>query len=60
MTKLPGGDRQKMGESLRKLMTLPDDTIVWPGHDYGKTPTSTIGIEKRTNVNSIEYGFFSN
>jgi len=32
-----------------KLFTLPDDTIVLPGHDYGPSPTSTIGKEKQTN-----------
>ncbi len=31
------------------LMTLPDDITVWPGHDYGCRPASTIGLEKRTN-----------
>ena len=30
-------------------MPLPDDTRVWPGHDYGETPTSTLGQEKATN-----------
>jgi len=30
-------------------MVLPDDTEVWPGHDYGVAPTSTIGHEKQTN-----------
>ena len=33
----------------RVLMTLPDATTVWPGHDYGCRPSSTIGLEKRTN-----------
>jgi len=56
-TDLPGGDRPVLGASLRKLMTLPDDTVVWPGHDYGPTPSSTIGWEKRNNVNAREYGF---
>lgn len=32
-----------------KLMTLPESTEVWPGHDYGVRPHSTIGEEKRTN-----------
>ena len=36
-------------KSLRKLMTLPDETEVYPGHDYGKTSSSTIGHEKKTN-----------
>ena len=36
--------------SLQRLLTLvPDDTTVWPGHDYGARPSSTIGLEKRTN-----------
>lgn len=32
-----------------KLMTLPEGIEVWPGHDYGTAPSSTIGNEKRTN-----------
>lgn len=36
--------------SLQRLLTLvPDDTTVWPGHDYGARPSSTIGLEKQTN-----------
>lgn len=31
------------------LLQLPDATTVWPGHDYGCRPSSTIGLEKRTN-----------
>lgn len=57
-TDLPGGDRAVLGASIRKLMQLPDDTIVWPGHNYGPTPTSTIGWEKRNNINAKEYGYF--
>lgn len=57
-TDLVGGHRPTLGASLRKLMTLPDKTVIWPGHDYGPTPTSTIGREKRTNINAKEYGFF--
>jgi hypothetical protein len=30
-------------------MALNDDVEVYPGHDYGFRPSSTIGIEKRTN-----------
>jgi len=37
-------------ESLCRLAALPKETIVLPGHDYGKTPTSTIGDEKRFNA----------
>ena len=57
-TDLPGGDRPTLGKSIRRLMQLPDDTIIWPGHDYGPTPTSTIGWEKRNNVNAKEYRFY--
>ncbi len=31
------------------LLTLPDATTIWPGHDYGCRPSSTLGLEKRTN-----------
>ncbi len=49
-TDLPGSDAAEMMRSLRdRLGTLPDDTVVYPGHDYGPRPTSTIGEEKRTN-----------
>jgi glyoxylase-like metal-dependent hydrolase (beta-lactamase superfamily II) len=33
-----------------KILSLPDDTIVWPGHHYGETPTSTIALEKKHNI----------
>jgi glyoxylase-like metal-dependent hydrolase (beta-lactamase superfamily II) len=56
-TDLPGGHRPTLGASIRRLMSFPDDTTVWPGHDYGPTPSSTIGREKRHNVNAREYGF---
>jgi glyoxylase-like metal-dependent hydrolase (beta-lactamase superfamily II) len=42
-------DAHKEYESLGKLMALPDETEVYPGHDYGKTPSSTIGHEKKAN-----------
>ena len=57
-TDLAGGDRPTMGQSICRLMELPDTTIVWPGHDYGPSPSSTLGWEKRNNVNAIEYGYF--
>lgn len=56
-TDLPGGDRPTLGASIRRLMELPEDTVVWPGHDYGPTPSSTLGWEKRHNVNAREYGY---
>lgn len=49
-TDLPGGDFQEYMDSInQKLMTLPEDTVVWPGHNYGLKPSSTIGYEKQTN-----------
>jgi hydroxyacylglutathione hydrolase len=57
-TDLPGGHRPTLGTSIRRLMELPDDTVVWPGHDYSPTPSSTIGWEKRNNVNAKEYGYY--
>lgn len=50
-TDLPGGSWRVMLKSIQeKLLTLPDETKVLPGHNYGPTPTSTIGKEKRTNA----------
>ena len=45
-----GSDARDEYDSLHnKLMTLPADTRVWPGHDYGVRPSSTIGDEKSEN-----------
>ena len=33
----------------RRLFTLPDDTLVYPGHDYHGRRVSTIAEEKTTN-----------
>jgi glyoxylase-like metal-dependent hydrolase (beta-lactamase superfamily II) len=57
-TDLPGGDRPALGRSIRRLMELPEETVVWPGHDYGPTPSSTLAWEKRNNVNAREYGYY--
>lgn len=49
-TDLPGGNSKDMYYSLfHKLMKLDDNVEVYPGHDYGSRPYSTIGIEKKTN-----------
>ena len=49
-TDLPGGSEEVMYDSIqRKLCPLPDETVVLPGHNYGSTPTSTIGHEKKFN-----------
>jgi glyoxylase-like metal-dependent hydrolase (beta-lactamase superfamily II) len=49
-TDLTGASLETLLDSLeRKLLPLPAETIVWPGHDYGETPTSTIGREMEEN-----------
>jgi hydroxyacylglutathione hydrolase len=45
-----GGNSKSMYESLfGKLWKLDDDVEVYPGHDYGVKPSSTIGEEKKSN-----------
>ncbi len=45
-TDFPGGSFEQLAMGIRtKLYTLPDDTIIYPGHG----PTTTIGREKRSN-----------
>ena len=47
---LPGGNAEELYYSLtQKLMALPDDTILFPGHNYSDRPTSTLGEEKQSN-----------
>jgi hydroxyacylglutathione hydrolase len=48
-TDLGSGAREEHDSLWRKILPLPDETEVWPGHDYGVRPSSTIGIERRTN-----------
>ena len=48
-TDFPGGDMAQFMKSIKdKLLVLPEDTVVWPGHGYGGSK-STIGEEKRSN-----------
>jgi glyoxylase-like metal-dependent hydrolase (beta-lactamase superfamily II) len=50
-TDLPGSDPAEMYRSLNQtLRNLPEDTVVYPGHNYADRPTSTIGQEKRRNM----------
>lgn len=48
-TDFPGGDAPTLYRSLRKIAALPEETRVYPGHDYGRTPTSTVGWERDEN-----------
>ncbi|SHF21673.1 Glyoxylase, beta-lactamase superfamily II [Desulfacinum infernum DSM 9756] len=48
-TDLPGASFDQLLQSLRKIIQLPPETVIWPGHDYGDRPTSTVADEMRTN-----------
>ena len=49
-TDFQGGDAGALYDSItQKLFTLPDDTKVWPAHDYKGFTVSTIGREKAHN-----------
>jgi glyoxylase-like metal-dependent hydrolase (beta-lactamase superfamily II) len=49
-TDLPGGSGSQMLESIRqRVLSLPDDTQVWPGHHYGEAPNSTVAQERSGN-----------
>ncbi len=49
----PGSSAEQEWESLHRLLELPDETLVFPGHDYyggeGEMPHSTIGHERLNN-----------
>ncbi|HEB50176.1 MAG TPA: MBL fold metallo-hydrolase, partial [Desulfobulbus sp.] len=48
-TDFPGGSTDELSRSIRtRLLTLPPETVVWPGHGYGGA-RSTIGEEARSN-----------
>jgi len=49
-TDFPGGSSKSMYDSLfNKLLKLNDSVEVYPGHDYGRKPSSTIGEERESN-----------
>jgi glyoxylase-like metal-dependent hydrolase (beta-lactamase superfamily II) len=49
-TDLSGGNSKSMYDSLfNKLSKLDDNVEVYPGHDYGLKPSSTLGEEKKSN-----------
>lgn len=49
-TDFQSGDAGAMYDAVtQRLFTLPDDTLVYPGHDYRGQTVSTIGEEKRWN-----------
>jgi glyoxylase-like metal-dependent hydrolase (beta-lactamase superfamily II)/rhodanese-related sulfurtransferase len=49
-TDFPGGDPGAQYDAITgKLFALPDDTVVWPAHDYRGNTSTTIGEQKRDN-----------
>ena len=48
-TDLPGSNPDDMYDSLNKLASLPDDTVVFPGHQYSDPAYLQMGIVKQTN-----------
>jgi glyoxylase-like metal-dependent hydrolase (beta-lactamase superfamily II) len=49
-TDFQGGDPRRSWDSIvNKLLTLPDETTVYPAHDYKGCTASSIGDERRLN-----------
>ncbi|MFA5102672.1 MAG: hydroxyacylglutathione hydrolase family protein [Candidatus Thermoplasmatota archaeon] len=49
-TDLQGGSLVDMFHTLQeKILPLPDDVLVYPGHDYGEKPFDSLGNQKRSN-----------
>lgn len=47
-TDLPDSSNSSLINSIKnKILTLPDDTKIWPGHHYGKKPVSTVAEQKK-------------
>ena len=46
---LPGSSPDSMYDSLSRIAKLEDSLVVYPGHNYGMTPTSTILNERTSN-----------
>lgn len=47
-TDLGDGSMKKIMESItKKILSLPNDTIIWPGHHYGRYPKSTVAEQKK-------------
>ena len=55
---LPGSNKEDMFHSLQKLKSLPDNTLLLPGHNYSAVPNATIAEAKACNaylgINDLE------
>jgi len=47
-TDLQDSSTEKLIDSIKnKILKLPDDTKIWPGHHYGRKPVSTVAEQKK-------------
>lgn len=47
-TDLPGGSQKELVKSIiDRILSLPDNTVIWPGHHYGRKPSSTVKEQKK-------------
>ncbi len=46
-TDLGGSEKQIMNSIRNIILKLPDETVIWPGHHYGRYPKSTVREQKR-------------
>ena len=51
----PGGDAGTLYDSIQRLLTLPDDTLMYLCHDYPSggrtyTPSTTVSAQKQSNI----------
>ncbi|PKL18307.1 MAG: hypothetical protein CVV49_06905 [Spirochaetae bacterium HGW-Spirochaetae-5] len=47
-TDFSGGCGETIMKSIKgRILTLPDDTVIWPGHHYGRFPVTTVREQKK-------------
>ncbi len=46
---LAGGNPEQMFQSLKRVSQLPDEVRLYPGHDYGDVPISSVARERERN-----------
>ena len=46
---LAGGDPEQMFQSLNRVASLPGEVRLYPGHDYGDVPVSSVAREREQN-----------
>ena len=56
-TDFQGGSARRLYQSITELFSLPDDVLVYPGHDYNGNTVSTIAEEKCFNPRLAATGF---